>query len=297
MALVGNIRTFFRRHVAGAGKKEHWPFVSGRYRIIDATAPVVIVGSNAEALAENLTALETAGICMIATHCRSPKEVEKLIRNIAANMAIQNVIVTDPSDDASPVLFALLKLLGADVEIDVAAQAHVKKIKSNLDDIGFDALARQVRAINMLGSYETDRIVARVSELASEANRPNTGFRAPSNEDENGIERVIAAKNIDYELLADKAGNFFVSIKDKKIVVEQYSAKNDLLRVIEGHTARDLCITLIRNGWVSKLDHAAWLGRELLRAELSMQTGKEFMPDRTVALKLDDLDDEGLIRH
>ena len=106
MALAGNIRTFFRRHVARAGKKEHWPFVSGRYRIFDATAPVVIVGSNAEALAEDLAALETAGICMIATHCRSPKEVEKLIRNIAANMARQNVIVTDPSDSGSPILSA-----------------------------------------------------------------------------------------------------------------------------------------------------------------------------------------------
>jgi tetrahydromethanopterin S-methyltransferase subunit A len=297
VALVGNIRTFLRRHVTGAGKTEHWPFVSGRYRIVDATAPVVIVGSNAEALAEDLAALETSGICMIATHCRSPKDVEKLIRNIATNMAIQNVIVTDPSDAGSPALLALLKLLGADLEIDDAAQAHVRKIKSNLDDVGFDALARQVRAVNMLGSYQTDRIVARVSELASEANRPNTGFRAPAHDDENGIERVIAAKNIDYELQADKAGNFFVSVKDKKIVVEQYSAKNDLLRVIEGHTARDLCITLIRNGWVSKLDHAAWLGRELLRAELSMESGDEFMPDRTVALRLDELDEDELIRH
>lgn len=287
MALVSNIRTFLKRHIPGVGKADHWPFVGGRYRVFDTTAPVVVVGSNAESLAGDFAALETSGICMVATHCRVASDVEKLIRNIAANMAIHSVIVTAAQDEQSPALGALLVLLGAELESDEESQALAKKIKARLDDIDFSALTRQVRGINMIGQAETDRIVARVSELASEANRPNTGFRAPVQEDENGIERVIAAKNIEYELQADKAGNFFVCIKDKKIVVEQYSAKHDLLRIVEGHTARDLCITLIRNGWVSKLDHAAWLGRELLRAELSMETGEEFLADRTIAMKID----------
>lgn len=288
MALVSNIRTFLKRHVPGVGKADQWPFVGGKYRVFDSTAPVVIVGNNAEALADDLSALATPGICMIATHCRSTADVEKLVRNIAANMAIHCVIVTTSEEEMPSALCSLLTLLGADVEPNEEAQSQANKLRSRLDEIDFSALTRQVRAVSMPPGSETDRIVARISELASEANRPNTGFRAPVQQDENGIERVIAARNIEYELQNDKAGNFFVCVKDKKIVVEHFSPKNDLLRVIEGHTARDLCITLIRNGWVSKLDHAAWLGRELLRAELSMEKGDEFVPDRTIALNIDD---------
>jgi tetrahydromethanopterin S-methyltransferase subunit A len=294
VALVSSIQTFFRRHLPGSGRAEQWPFVGGRYRVFDVTAPVVVVGHNAEALANDLAALETPGVCMIAPHCRSVVDVEKLLRNVAANMAVQNIIVTDPDTDKPPVLCALLSLLGADVEIGEEARTLARKIKARLDDVDLGAIARQVRAIDMAGVAETDRIVARISELASEANRPNTGFRAPAQHDENGVERVIAARNIEYDRQADKAGSFFVCIKDKKIVVEQYSAKHELLRVIEGHTARDLCITLIRNGWVSKLDHAAWLGRELLRAELAMQSGEEFVPDRTMTLQIGE---DELTRH
>lgn len=294
MALVTNIRSFLQRHVPGAGKADQWPFAGGKYRVLDESAPVVIAGNNIDALAEDLAALETPGICMLATQCRGAAEVEKLLRNIGANMAIHSIVVTSSEDELSAPLSALVSLLGSDIDLDEAAQTCARKIRSRLDDTDLSAIQRQVRCVALPGRAETDRVVAKVSELAAEANRPNTGFRAPVQHDENGVERVIAARNIEYELQNDKAGNFFVCIKDKKIVVEHFSPKNELLRVIEGHTARDLCITLIRNGWVSKLDHAAWLGRELLRAELSMQAGDEFVPDRTIALKIDK---DELIRH
>jgi hypothetical protein len=35
---------------------------------------------------------------------------------------------------------------------------------------------------------------------------------------------------------------------------------------------------LIRNGWVSRLDHAAYLGRELALAEIAVQQGVPYSP-------------------
>ncbi len=52
-----------------------------------------------------------------------------------------------------------------------------------------------------------------------------------------------------------------------------------MLRIIEGKTARDICLTLIRNGWISRLDHAAYLGRELARAEAALIAGRPFTQD------------------
>ncbi len=49
--------------------------------------------------------------------------------------------------------------------------------------------------------------------------------------------------------------------------------------VIEGANARSIYWTLIENGWVTQLSHAAYLGKELTRAELSIQLAVNFVQD------------------
>ena len=89
----------------------------------------------------------------------------------------------------------------------------------------------------------------------------------------------MAATNISVETQPDKAGGYRVRTESNKIVVEHYNLKGELLRIVEGGNARDLCLTLIRNGWVSKLDHAAYLGRELTRAEIALRAGDSYAQD------------------
>ncbi|WP_324282702.1 DUF4346 domain-containing protein [Cyanobacterium aponinum UTEX 3221] len=49
-----------------------------------------------------------------------------------------------------------------------------------------------------------------------------------------------------------------------------------------GRTAKEICVKLLEenaNPPVSMLDHAAYLGREFMRAEYALQTGKEYIQD------------------
>ena len=46
--------------------------------------------------------------------------------------------------------------------------------------------------------------------------------------------------------------------------------------VIEGTNASELYISAIKKGLLSRLDHAAYLGRELARAEHSLMTGETY---------------------
>jgi tetrahydromethanopterin S-methyltransferase subunit A len=61
--------------------------------------------------------------------------------------------------------------------------------------------------------------------------------------------------------------------------VEHYAYDHTLLRTIEGKTARTLYTTIVRNGWVTDLGHAAYLGKELARAERSLREGTRFVQD------------------
>lgn len=92
--------------------------------------------------------------------------------------------------------------------------------------------------------------------------------------------QVIQAQEPD-RVEMDRAG-YFVIIPQREreiIVVEHYSYENKLLRVIEGKDARSIYWTIIKNGWVTQLSHAAYLGKELMKAELSIKLGFKYVQD------------------
>lgn len=79
----------------------------------------------------------------------------------------------------------------------------------------------------------------------------------------------------------DKAGYFVILLQPDRcvIIVEHYDYENRLLRVIEGKDARSIYSTIVRNGWVTQLSHAAYLGKELARAEASLHDGSKYVQD------------------
>ena len=79
----------------------------------------------------------------------------------------------------------------------------------------------------------------------------------------------------------DTAGYFvIIPLRAKgSITVEHYAYDNTLLRTIEGTTARAICATLLANGWVTELSHAAYLGRALAMAELSLSSDFTYVQD------------------
>ncbi len=48
---------------------------------------------------------------------------------------------------------------------------------------------------------------------------------------------------------------------------------------VRGERWQDVFYTIVKNGNVSLLDHAAYLGRELYKAELAIRYGRSFEQD------------------
>ncbi len=93
--------------------------------------------------------------------------------------------------------------------------------------------------------------------------------------------KVIADEPGD-AVVMDRAGYFVIlPLGDRRVIsVEHYSYDNTLLRTIEGANARAVYMTIVSNGWVSELSHAAYLGKELAKAELSLQHGFKYIQDK-----------------
>ncbi len=91
----------------------------------------------------------------------------------------------------------------------------------------------------------------------------------------------------------DPKGYFLIAIdKNKKIIRVGYCTFtrlgnlpiNDMIAEITGKTAIEIVNTLIREKFISTLQHAADMGIELHKAELSLKYGFKYIQDRDLKL-------------
>ncbi len=61
--------------------------------------------------------------------------------------------------------------------------------------------------------------------------------------------------------------------------MEHYAYDDTLLHTVAGETARALYSLIIQADWITALGHAAYLGKELARAERALQTGEVYVQD------------------
>lgn len=76
----------------------------------------------------------------------------------------------------------------------------------------------------------------------------------------------------------DPKGYFLIRInpEQKRIEVGFTSYRHVITKKIYGHNAIELYHTIIRHNIISKLEHAAYLGKELYKAELALRYGKPY---------------------
>jgi dihydropteroate synthase-like protein len=96
--------------------------------------------------------------------------------------------------------------------------------------------------------------------------------------------KVIQAGNKLEPVILDSAGMFKIYIdRDNQCLVALHYAPNDLEKVksvFKGKTAEAVYTKIMTFGLVSQLDHAAYLGIELSKAEIALKTGKEYVQDK-----------------
>ena len=92
----------------------------------------------------------------------------------------------------------------------------------------------------------------------------------------------------------DPKGYFLIAIdKNKKIIRVGYCKFtklgnlpiNDMVAEITGKTAIEIINTLIREKFISTLQHAADMGIELHKAELSLKYGFNYIQDKDLQIK------------
>lgn len=298
---------------------DSWPQAEGEYTVVDRDAPVAVSTLASAALEGKLVKLKPEGLCIVGKTETENIGIDKIVKNTVSNPAIRHLIVTgkDPLGHRSGETLIALWKNGVDSDMRVIGSHGRRPILKNVSMAEIDAFRRQIQVEDMTGTENTRSLAKKIRELASLAlaecapscgchdtdpvktaqpvimplsGHSSSGCGCGTTCDDaaqvstaghtSDVQRLIV-KGKSKSVKLDRAG-YFVILPDRKkknILVEHYSYENRLLRKIEGKKSRDIYMEIVQNKWVTELTHAAYLGKELARAELSIEKGFKFVQD------------------
>ncbi len=242
---------------------------------------------NAE-LADKIAELKPNGLSIVGKTETENIGIEKIIKNTLAVPSIKYLILCGEDSEGHYSGNTLISLVynGVDNKQRVIGSMGKKPVLSNTKIEEVNAFRSQIEVIDMIGCEDLNKILEKVQELA-EKGTPSCNCRVNCSVEDtkpvtSAIEIVKAEEKDPDKVKLDKAGYFVIVPKAESnvILVEHYSYTNQLLRIVKGEDARNIYWTIIENGWVTEMSHAAYLGKELTKAEMSMKLDFKYVQDK-----------------
>ncbi len=268
--------------------KNAWPPVSGEYTLLDKSAPVAVSVLASTKLEGKLARTRPDGLCIVGKTETENIGIDKIVKNVITNPALSFLIVAgnDPEGHQSGKTLLTLWENGVDKNMRVIGSTGRRPILKNVSLAEVNKFRKQIQIDNQIGCENAAVLAKRIEELASTPKPAKSAVSCGCHsccdeivEESQTVTKIKAEKPKSIKL--DKAGYFVIlpSKKNKSITVEHYSYDNKLLRTIEGKNSRDIYFTIISNHWITDLSHAAYIGKELAKAELSIKKGFKFVQD------------------
>lgn len=257
-----------------------WPPLPGDYHVVRFRAPVAACTLNSADLAARLAALAPEGLSIAGTMHTENLGIERIIRNAVANPNIRFLVLCgeDTRQAVGHLPGQSLESLfahGLDDDGRIIGARGRRPLLRNVSREQVAAFRTQVELVSRIGENSEETIAEAVRGCAGRAVPPLAETVAAAT-----VETVRAGEPRRLQL--DPAG-FFVVYPDPRrglLAVEHYTNAGVLDRVIEGSTPAAIYGQAVGRGLVSRLDHAAYLGQELARAERSLRTGEPYVQDR-----------------
>ena len=268
-----------------------WPPVVGEYFVLDPNGTVAVTTLASLDFPKQLADQKIPGLAIVGKLETENIGVDKLIKNTIANPNLSYLILAgvEPSGHLSGQTLIALSESGVDEKGRVIGSTGKRPILKNVTQAEIDAFRRQIQVIDLIGCECIECVSDKIAELRQQPidliPQPNSCGCSDPNCHSSSLDAqevpAVFVKETDQPVKLDKAGYFVIlPIPERKVInVEHYSYDNHLLHVIEGSSARSLYLKIIEENWVTELTHAAYIGKELAKAELNLLLGVPYNQD------------------
>lgn len=260
-------------------KREGWPPLPGRYTALRYQAPVAVCTLASDDVYAQIRDQAGCEVSIVGTLQTENLGIERLIENIVANPNIRFLIVCG-SDSRQSIghlpgqSMVSLAHSGLDERDRILGAKGKRPIIRNLAPAAVDHFRRTVEVVDRIGEADVHALLALCS---------STGDRNPGPAGAFESNRVVTTVHgyLPERMVTDPSGYSVIYSDHVRglLFMEHYSCDGVLDLVIEGKTASEVYVPAIERNLVSRLDHAAYLGRELARAEECLKTGRRYVQD------------------
>ncbi len=263
----------------GVERRDGWPPLPGDYTVLLYQAPVAVCSLTDGKLATAVTRQPSSKVALVGTLQTENVGIERLVSNIVANPHIRFLVVCGADSRRAvghlpgQALLALAKN-GLDAEKRIVGARGRRPFLHNLPPETVERFRRTVEVVDLVDTGDVAPVLEAVQACAGRYPGPAEAFHQ---------ERVVQPEKgyIPERMVPDPAGFFVVYVNRSRRVLSLEHYRNDgvLDNIIEAKRAAELYFPAVEKGLVSRLDHAAYLGCELARAERALETGEEYVQD------------------
>ena len=255
-----------------------WPVQPGDYTVFNPTASIAVLLLG-DAGNINSTSFSSLGnIAIVGSLTTENIGIEYVIKNLISNPFIRHLAVTgrEVSGHCPGDAIINLNLNGVDENQKIVDASGARPILRNTLLQEIEHFREQITVHNFLHCHEADSLKKEIVSLKSRDSAPyKHGLYVR-------LVDIIEARPAK-RLQLDPEGYFIILArkgKENPLYVEHYKNNGRLLHIIEGKDAATICSTIINMKLVSRMDHAAYLGRELAKAENSFFSNANYLQDQ-----------------
>ncbi|HLJ34174.1 MAG TPA: hypothetical protein VKU38_11005 [Ktedonobacteraceae bacterium] len=257
-----------------------WPIIAGSYRIGDPKEPVAVCALTSDELLAPLTGIP--GVAIAGSVQTANLGIEHIIVNVTANPAIRFLLVCGKESR----LFRQGQSLGALMENGVDEARRIigaegyEPVLRTVTPQQIAVFRRQVELVDWTGERDLETLRERISNLLA---RTPGRFEDTWQEDSTSVTGThlqatftsIKPGGQREPLIYDPKGYFVITLdrSEGQIILRHYLPDHIPAHEMRGRTTESLLLGLIREGLVSQLSHAGYLGAELAKAEAALRLG------------------------
>ncbi len=260
-------------------ERRGWPPLPGAYQVLRFHAPVAVCTLTSEELTAAVVRKAGPEIALAGTLHTENLGIERLIQNVLANPHIRFVILCGADSHQAVGHYpgqslTALAQHGLDERRRIIGAQGRRPVLKNLSYEAVAHFREVVQVIDLIGERDSLKVLSEAERCAA---------RNPGLAELFALSHMITPVSgyVPAHMVSDPAGYFVIYVdRDRGLLSLEHYLNDGLLdTVIEGNSAAELYTPAIERGLISRLDHAAYLGRELAWAEYSLHSGEPFVQD------------------
>ena len=260
-----------------------WPVMPGMYQVGDPNGPVAVCALTSEKLVSPLVGVQ--GVAIAGIVYTANLGITRIIGNITSNPAIRFLLICGKDSALFRPGQSLVALSehGIDGQRRIVQAVGYDPVLPSIDPEQVAQFRKQVEVLDWTGEEDVEVLQNRIKSLAVRnpgvfvTDRTTT---VPSSSREEFVS--IRPGGQREPLIYDPKGYFVITIEpeQKEILLRHYVPDHTPAHEMRGRGATSMLLGLLRDGLVTQLSHAGYLGEELAKAQTALQFGLRYDQDR-----------------